>query len=228
MTTRLLGLLALMLSVAACSQFTTSKEEQAELQQAADASAAGYLDCIRREALLYVDSDTSPEFIVDAVRSRCDNALNSYAAARKAYLETEVMLVEKPLEASIQELQQQARTLVAEEAVRTGSAPLATAAASAAATAPARSVKQRAAAGVGVAPGAAIRWSSEQRVYLDCMANEAKRYARVQESAEVIAEVAAATCEPYLTADDTAALLSEGRTRLLRTILDARVDPIRR
>jgi hypothetical protein len=217
-----------MLGVAACSQFTTSKEERAELQQATDAAAAGYLECIKREALLYVDSETAPEFIVDAVRSRCDNALNSYVAARKAYLETEVMLVEKPLEASVQELQQQARTLVAQEAVRTGSTSLATAAASAAATAPAQSVRQRAAAGVGVQPGAPIRWSSEQRVYLDCMAEQAKRYARVQESAEVIAEVAAATCQPYLTSTDTAALLAEGRTRLLRTVLDARVDPVRR
>jgi len=228
MNTRLPAALLAMLSVAGCSQFTTSTEERAELQQATDAAAAGYLDCIKREALLYVDSDSAPEFIVDAVRSRCDNALNSYVAARKAYLETEVMMVDKPLEASVQDLQQQARTLVAQEAVRTGSTPLATAAASAAATAPAQSVKQRAAAGVGVQPGAPIRWSSEQRVYLDCMAEQAKRYARVQESAEVIAEVAAATCQPYVTEADRAALLAEGRTRLLRTVLDARVDPLRR
>jgi len=228
MKTRLILLLITTIGVTACSQFTTSKEEKAELQQATDAAAAGYLDCIKREALLYVDSDAAPGFIVDAVRSRCDNALNSYAAARKTYLETEMMMVDDALEESLAELQQQARTLVAEEAVRTGSKPLATAAASAAATAPAQSVRQRAAAGRGQKPGAPLRWSAEQRVYLDCMAEQARRYARVQESAEVVAEVAAATCEPYLTAADTAALLSEGRTRLLRTVLDARVDPLRR
>lgn len=217
-------LVALAALVSGCSQFTTSDAEAAELKRLAEQAADGYLGCIKSEALLYVDSNTEPDFIVDAVRSRCSGALDTYKSAEETYLETQVMMTDKPLEKSVAKLQQRARSLVAEEAVRVGSAPLAKAAATAAATAaPVKS--SGSAQQVSAVPA---EWSPAQRIYLDCMLDQGKRYANVQESAEVIAEVAANRCRTYLTTENAAALLQEGRGLVLGTVLDAKVAPQRR
>jgi hypothetical protein len=216
------AVLALALTTSACSQFTTNDAESAELQSAANAAADDYLVCIKREALLFVDSNTDPEFIVDAVRSRCTAALDSYRVTQEAYLETEVILTSKPLDESVANLQQRARTLVAEEAVRVGSAPLAAAAVTAAVAAPPAA---RTNAPVSAKPG---EWSSSQRIYLDCMLDQARRYATLQESAEVVAEVAANGCSTYLTTENAAALMQEGRGLVLKTVLEAKLNPQRR
>lgn len=206
--------------LAACSQLTTSKAEQAELKAAADARADSYLDCVARESEAFIMRSSEAAFILDLVRERCASDRDAYTKAREQWLLTQVMLTEKPLAEDLEALDQQARSRIANLLTETpaglsGETPPA-----------ARSGE------INRQPAArpsAGEWNAQQRVYLDCMLDQAGRYAAQSESATVIAEVVANRCRSHLGSDsNNAALLQEGRLRAMGAVLDARVEPRRR
>ena len=80
------------------------------------------------------------------------------------------------------------------------------------------------AAASAAAVGAATSWSPEQRVYLDCMDEQADKYSRLNESAENIADVAASKCRSYLTTERRAALEEEGKVRVMGRVMDSRLN----
>lgn len=216
-----LGILLLAGVLGACAQFTTSDAEEQRLIGAAESRANDYLACLRREALLYVDSSRDSSFVSDAAQSRCATELEAFERAETEYQKTQTMVTTKPVEKSVDALRERGRILIAEEMLR--GAPAADSAARPRTAAPAP-----AAAPPASSPTGRTDWTAEQRVYLDCMADQANRYAGLNESADVVAEVAQSRCRTYLTGSDTAALAQEGRALVLGTVLDARLDPRRR
>lgn len=214
-------LLAAVALLGACAQLTTNDSEEAQLLTAAEHKAQDYLACISREAAGYAASSTDASFIVDAVKGSCVAEMEQYAETQKIYLAATVMMPAKPLMKSIEALESQARQTIADQVVRGGSNSAAAAfpAAAAAALPVARSKTVPPVPTVGSG-----NWTPEQRVYLDCMLDQANRYAMTQESAEVIAEVASSRCSSYLGGSNVAELSQEGRTLVLGTILDAKLN----
>ena len=219
-STKSLGIsLAVTLLLGACTQFTTNEEERTQLRAAADAQAEAYLGCVRKEAASYADTSTDASFIYAAVADRCVTELNAYRASAQVYFESKVMMAEKPVEAEVEELGRRAQTVIAEVMVagmpvaasRTTSVPPRREPALTQVAAPA------AVAGVSAGP--------EQRVYLDCMLEQAKRYMELDESADTIAEVAQNNCRAYLAGSNQAALAEQGRALVLSEVFDARINP---
>ncbi len=203
----------------ACAQFTTSDDERAALQARTDQQAAAYLDCVKREALLYTESSSDAAFVYESVADRCAGDLESYKAIKTELLETDVMMTSKPLAVAVDDLERQARVVIADQMVA-GRAP--------AGAAPAAVPAARAsAAPSAVPPPPAGGWATDQRVYLDCMLEQAKRYSTLNESAETIAEVAQNNCRSYLTGSNAGALAQEGRAVVLNQVFESRVTPRR-
>ncbi len=67
-------------------------------------------------------------------------------------------------------------------------------------------------------------WSSEQQAYLDCMEDQAHKYAGLKESASVIADVAQGRCKSYMAGPGSSALEQEGRAMVMGVVLDAKLD----
>jgi hypothetical protein len=66
--------------------------------------------------------------------------------------------------------------------------------------------------------------SFEQRVYMDCMRDQASKYVRLNESAADIAEVAASRCRIHLTGANRGSLEAEGKVLVMGAIFDARLQ----
>ncbi len=207
----------------ACAQFSTNDAERAALQARVDQQAAAFLDCVRREAGAYLGSSTDAAFVYDALAGSCAADLDTYKAGKTELLETEVMLTSKPLEAAVADLNQQARGIIA--AAMAGGGAAAAAPGMPAATPAAAAAVAAAPAPLNAAPAGG--WTPEQRVYLDCMVEQAKRYSSLSESAATIAEVAQNNCRSYLTGSNPAALAQEGRALVLNQVFEARVSPRR-
>ena len=137
-------------------------------------------------------------------------------------------MTKKPLQASLDALNDSAEKELARN--------LANRSQGAAVTAPAGSAAAQAGAGAGAAAaGKAVKpvpaqpaggWTADQRVYLDCMEDQARKYAGVDESASDIADVAISRCRDYLgSGGGTAALQQEGRMLVMGAVLDAKAGP---
>jgi len=213
----LLATVAVLFLLNGCAQFTTNDDEQAALRAQADAKADDYLACITREAQPFLDTSSDASFILDTADARCTPQMAAYTEAEEAFVVTEVMMTEKPVALAVDNLQTEGRNQIAEmvAAQRSGMAPVTAAGAPLAAP--------------SAAPVVAGQqgWSEQERVYLDCMLDQAKRYSGLQETADVIAEVAANRCSTYLRSSNAAALASEGRALVLGAVMDARLDPLR-
>lgn len=220
--------------LAGCSQFTTSKQEQGALAATAAAQGDAYVDCVTRNALSYTGQNSGEIGTVMTVASAaCQSALASYTAAQDAYLQTQVMLTDKALDDSIAALNDRAKEDIAQQLVnRPASAGAAAAAASAtvvpaATPAPAAPVPVSTVTGTQpatqVAAPAAAGWTPEQRIYLDCMTEQGRKYSGVNESATVVADVAQSRCRNYLR-EGNAALEQEGLALVMGEILDAKLD----
>ena len=218
---RVVGLLVFgQFLLSSCAQFTTSDSDRAELAQAAQAEAAEYLECIRAETRTFAGQNVAAEYVTQVTIERCAGALAEYEAAETVHLNSMYMMPDQILEEDVEELNKQARVVVAEEmanlpAVAAGApaaapvvAPAAAPAAAAATSAPASS-----------APAAL---QADERVYLDCIESQASRFAALDESAETIAEVAHNRCAQYAGAS-AGALAPRGRALALDTVFEARL-----
>jgi hypothetical protein len=210
-------MLTCMLSVAACSQMTTNKSELAALQTTADISGDAYVGCVVKNSL----SNTSKNVIdvataVQLAGNVCQTELNQFKGDQEEYLGAQVMLTKKPLQESVTALDERATTEV-------GEALLAAADSSPAVTVPlAAGTAATVTSGAGAVPPSS-GWDAEQRVYLDCMEDQARKYAGLDETASVIADVAQSRCKSYMPGAGMAALEQEGRTLVMGTVLDAKL-----
>jgi len=221
---KLTAVLILMLFVTSCAQLTTSKSKLAGLKNTADNVADEYVSCVVKNTLSNASQNVvDVAALAQMAASQCQSELDSYESAQTEYLAAQVMLTKKPLQESVDALNKRA-TLESTEALvaaaenqPAGSAPsmaaapvaVAGAAATVAASAPA------------AAPGG---WNAGQRIYLDCMEDQANKYAGLNESAVVIADVAQSRCKSYMTGPGAAALEQEGRTLVMGTVFDAKLQ----
>jgi hypothetical protein len=210
-------MLTCMLSIAACSQMTTNKSELAALQTTADNSGDVYVDCVVKNSL----SNTSKNAIdvataVQLAGDVCQAELNQFKGDQEEYLGAQVMLTKKPLQESVTALDERATTEVGEALLAAADSAPAMAAPLAAGTAATVTT------GAAAAPPAS-GWNAEQRVYLDCMEDQARKYAGLDETASVIADVAQSRCKAYMPGAGMAALEQEGRTLVMGTVLDAKL-----
>ena len=217
---RLTAILVCIVSVASCSQITTNKSELAGLKTVADTAADAYVACVVEGSL-----DSASQGIIDVASSvklaegLCQSDLNQFKNDQEAYLGAQVMMTEKPLQQSVDALNDRATVEVSEALL------------AAAESAPAAALPV-AAAGTAAVTGSAASspaqpangWSADQRVYLDCMEDQGRKYSGVQESAGVIADVAQSRCKSYIPGSVDAALEQEGRTLVMGMVLDAKLQ----
>ncbi len=222
---KVLALPAVVISVAlaatGCARFTTSDAELANLKAVADVRADEYIGCMKTEASS-VSSTTEYAFVAEAVRPLCKSSMEMYQAAQKEYLSGQVVMTGKPLGVSVKELEQRAEKEVAELlASRDVSPQPEPAAGNSQLTLPSAAVAAASAAAMDVV----VQWNPEQRVYLDCMDEQADKYLRLNESAEAIASVAANRCKSYLTVERRAVLEEAGKVQVMGKIMDQRLSP---
>lgn len=214
--------LAAALVIGGCAQLTTSAEEKADLERVADTKGDSYIACVKNQAA-EIYTTTDPAFIRDAVSSRCGTEREAFIAAKKKSLESKYMLTEKPLQESLDNLDDRARIELAETllarpaAAGPGTQPAARSGSTAAVSAPV-------AAAAPVSAGAPASWDAQQRIYLDCMDDQAEKYASLDESAQAIAEVAVSRCSMYLGSESVVALEREGRAQVMGKVMDLRLQ----
>ncbi len=207
--------------LAGCAQFTTNDQELAQLDRAARNKANTYVGCVTREAEKFLVNSADAGFIVDVARNNCTAALDDYKAAQSEFLDAQFMMIKDKLKESVELTDDRARNEIALMVItRQQQSQLSPAATIGAA------VPRPAAAPITRAAGTPTSWTPDQRVYLDCMEDQARKYTSLKESAETIAEVAQSRCRDYM-GGPNAALAQEGRTLVLGTIFDARVTPTR-
>ena len=208
------ALAVLVAGLSGCAQFSTNEQELADLQQNADQKAEDYINCVKVEAA-EIYSTTDPGFIRDAVSSRCEDERQAYIAAEKQSLSAQYMMVEKPLKASVEALDDRARIELAETLLARPGTP---------ANQAARTVSPAPAAVIAPAAGTKpIAWNEQQRIYLDCMEDQADKYSSLNESAEAISDVAVLKCRDYLGTQSVVALEREGRAIVMGRVMDNRL-----
>jgi len=202
-----------------CAQFTTDDQELAQLDRAARDKADAYVSCVISEAEQFLVSSADTAFIVDVARNNCTAALDVYEEAQSEFLDAQYMMYGDKLDESIERADERARNEIARMVLsrQQQAQP---------AQASTQSTPAPVAAPVTARPASPGGWSADQRVYLDCMEDQALKYMRLDESAEAIAEVAQSRCRSYL-GGPNAALEQEGRAVVLGTVFDARLAPSR-
>jgi hypothetical protein len=218
---RITLLLISTIAITGCSQLTTNDKELASLKGIADAAGESYVGCVKANGLSNagqgaVDVATSVQL---AVKS-CQTEQGAFRQAQEEYFGAQMLMTEKPVEESVAALNERASNEIAEELLARG----------AVASAP-QTVAPAGAAIAGVAAGSAAAstvappvdgWSAQQRIYLDCVADEAVKYASLDESSTVIAEVVQNKCSSYMGAPN-AALQQEARAVGMGAVMDARL-----
>jgi len=186
------------------------------LEAAATERGDAYVNCVTQKGLSYTGQGSSEiSTVMQVATAACQPALDSFKSAQDAFLKTQVMLTDKALAASVDALNERARTDIAGQLV---TKPAASSVAPAAATA----VIAPTAPAVNSAPPAS-GWTAEQRIYLDCMKDQAKKYGSLNESATAIADVAQSRCKSYL-GGTNAALEQEGRALAMGVAMDAKLS----
>ena len=208
------------LIVSGCAQYTTSDEEREALSAASERQAQTYIQCVEQEAQRLLGISREASFIADTAKTACDTQLDAYEAAESELLETQYMMIDDQLEKSMDLLNERSKNAVA-NIIRAGAtaAPVAAAGTSSGAlpAATASQPQQRPVTG-------SFTPSFDQRVYMDCMQDQAKKYVRLSETAAAIAEVAASRCRTHLAGSNQAALEQEGRALVMGTVFDARLE----
>jgi len=204
--------------LAGCSQFTTSKEESAALEAAATARGDAYVSCVTQNGLSY-SGQSSGEIstVMQVATAACQPTLDSFKSAQDAYLQTQVMMTDKALAKSVDALNERARSDIAEQLVNKPAA-----AATAVALPPTATATTPASAAPVTSVPAATGWTTEQRIYLDCMEEQAKKYSGLNESASVVADVAQSRCRSYQGGANPA-LEQEGRALVMGLVMDAKL-----
>lgn len=213
-----------MIFVAACSQMTTNKSELAALQSTADNLGDVYVGCVLKNSVASASKNAiDVASVVKISAGLCQTDLDQFKNAQTEYLSSQFMMTEKPLQASVDSLNDRAMTEVAEAllaAAETQPTAIAPVAVSTAAVAGARAA---ATSSVAAQPASA-GWTAEQRIYLDCMEDQSRKYSGLNETATVIADVAQSRCKSYMAGPGAAALEQEGRTLVMGAVLDAKLQ----
>jgi hypothetical protein len=195
-------LVVVAVALSGCAQFTTSKTERAGLEAAAAQAGEAYVNCMVEASQRYQQSGESAAVIADVSRKACASARSAYEEADTTYLESKFMRTEPVVTRDLAALDERATALISEQVLeRKAAAPTAAVAMSAAAIVP-----------------------PNGKGYLDCMRAQGKRYAGVNEPAEVVAEVAHSRCAATLTDPAAeAALERQGRALVMGMVLDRKV-----
>ena len=225
-----LTMLTGILLLSGCAQMTASKNESAGLASAAELKGDAYQLCLRQESKRLLGISQEVGFVVDLARGSCSAQLNDYKKAQTKYLETKFVQTEDEMEKSVAVLEEKSRLgvvamLVAAEG--TASIPRQTASAAGLTTPPLATVVTAAPAAIAASTrsvAGAFTPDFKQRIYIDCMEDQARKYVRLNETAEAIAEVAADRCKPHLTGNNQFALEREGRAVVMADVLNARPD----
>ena len=208
--------------LASCSQLTTNKSELATLKSTADNFADAYVGCVVNSATSNASKNAID--VATAVKlagGYCQTELDQFKKSQEEYLGSQFMMTTKPLAESVDALNDRATTEV-------GEALLAAADDQPSIAAPV--VAGSAAAAVAASPSSASAapatngWTADQRVYLDCMEDQARKYSGLNESTTVIADVAQSRCKSYMAGPGSAALEQEGRTLVMGMVLDAKLQ----
>ena len=206
-------ILVVMMSVTSCGQMSTNKTERSALEAKADDLGDLYVQCVVDHSLEHRSTNAIDVATSITLSSRtCEVDLARFKEAEQEYLSTKVMMTEKPLNASVAALNERATAEVGEAFLL------------AAETQPAAALTAVAVA--AQATGGSNGWSSEQQAYLDCMDKQAHKYAGLNESAPVIADVAQERCKSYMTGPGSAALEQEGRATVMGVVLDAKLNRV--
>ena len=214
-----------MFLVASCSQLTTNKSELAGLKNTADNFADAYVGCVVNSAL----SNTSKNAIdvasaVKLAGGYCQTELDQFKNSQEEYLSSQFMMTEKPLEESVDALNERATIEVSEALLAAADNPPSLAAPVAAGSAAAAvAASPSPATSLSAAP-ATNGWTADQRVYLDCMEDQGRKYSGLNESPTVIADVAQSRCNTYMSGSGTATLQQEGRALVMGIVLDAKLQ----
>ncbi|MBL8201057.1 MAG: hypothetical protein JNK40_08815 [Chromatiales bacterium] len=199
----------LVAALAGCAQFTTSSTERAQLQSAADAADAAYLDCLNQQAGRYLGTGDDARAIATVARKSCSGAREAAGRAQSALLSTNYILAEREVKATLNALDAKGEATITEQVLNSRSAPPP----AAAAALPGPALAPRATAG-------------GRDGYLNCMREQGWRWATVQEPATVIADAAHGRCAGQLA--DVAGreqVESEGRAIVTGIVLDRKAQP---
>lgn len=199
MMVRVLVFTSGVLMLAACAQFRMNDADRATLQAAADKAGDDYVNCVTAESDRYRQTGDSAGLIVELSKKACTTARTAFVDADSALLKTSYMMPEEILKEDLAALDERATQRVLEQVLegRTASPPAA-------------------AAAVSPPPVAGS--------YLDCMSAEGRRYASVDEPAQVVAEVAHSRCSALLADGTTASRLEQqGRALVMGMVLDRKI-----
>lgn len=196
------------------------------LQAASERAAQSYVDCVKQESQRILGISRDASFILAEAKSACGSQLDAYTVAESELLDTQYMMIDPQLERSLEELNERSRSAVAEMLTAGAAATPAPAASPSSPAVPVAAGTSAAAVSRPQQRPVAGNFSPdyEQRVYLDCMQDQAKKYIRLSETAGAIAEVAASRCRSYLVGSNQAALEQEGRAVVMGTVFDARLE----
>ena len=212
---RLISLLLITIVVAACSQFSNNAEERDALQAAADRKGDAYVDCAVQASLANLqgtalDVATAAKLAADT----CATELADFRQAEEEALSARMMITDKPLQEAVDALTERVEKEVGAQVLAGNSGAVAPAAAAAVATATA----------VVQPPAPSQSQNADQRVYMDCMEDQATKYAGLNESAANIAEVAHSRCKSYATGAGSAVLIEDGKAMVMGAVMDARLE----
>jgi hypothetical protein len=212
-------ILVFMMLIASCSQITTNKNELSTLETTANNSGDDYVACVVNYSLEHTSANAiDVATAIKLATQACETDLTQFKNSQNEYLSAQFIMTKKPLQASIDALNERATMEV-------GEALLSETQSQATAVIP---VAAGSAAIVTSTPPPAFSseedWSSEQQAYLDCMEEQAHKYAGLNESASVIADVAQGRCKSYMAGPGSSALEQEGRAMVMGVVLDAKLD----
>lgn len=196
------ALLCLLLTaLAGCAQFTTSSTERAGLQSAADAADAAYLACLDDQAARYLGTGDDARAIVTVAMRNCTGSRDAAGRAQSALQDTNYILAEREVEASLKALDAKGEAAITEQALnRRAMAPAA-------------------------APAATPQAPAGNDAYLTCMQDQGQRWGTVEEPAAVIADAAHSRCAGKLAGTASAAEIGkQGRALVIGIVLDRKAQ----
>jgi len=205
-----------MMLLASCSQLTTNKSELSTLETTANNYGDAYVACVVNYSLDHAPANTIDVATAITLAGRaCETDLAQFKKSQNQYLSAQIIMTKEPLRASVDALNERA-TIEVGEALLSADRTQPTAAIPAAAA--------TAAMVTSAPPSTSGEWSSEQQAYLDCMEDQAHKYAGLDESATVIADVAQGRCKSYMAGPGAATLEQEGRAMVMGVVLDAKLE----
>ena len=205
--------------ITSCAQFGTNEIELEQLRGVAENKAANYLQCMQEETEQMLSVSKDAAFLIDRASSACAIQLDEVENAQSDLLRTQYILIDDELEKAIAALDDLSRSKVT-EILLSNDEPNLPAANGLNLSKPSDNISFRE---KKVSPKV-FTPSFDQRVYMDCMRDQAEKYASLNESAAAIADVAVSRCRSYLVGVNQSVLEQEGRALTMGTIFDRRLQ----